>query len=133
MDLLGLLRCKPSIASALKRPTYKKMICFFPTLRWCAKLICLFMSHSFFRNQGGFIFSRKKRSTPARTKQRLERRMLRDRCKTCICDHLFQELPQNANGDLQNPQVGRSSLIKRCFGYLCHTSQELCKCLGVVQ
>ena len=39
-------------------------------------------------------------------KQRLEGRMLRDRCKTFISDHLFQELSQDVNDDLQNSQRG---------------------------
>ena len=36
--------------------------------------------------------------------------MLRDRGKTFISDHLFQELPQDANDDLQNSRGGRSTL-----------------------
>lgn len=53
-----------------------------------------------FGNQGGFILSKDKNSTPDRMKQSLERRMLRDSCKTFISDHVLQEFPQDANDDL---------------------------------
>lgn len=43
--------------------------------------------------------------------------MLCDRCKTSISDHLFQELSQDANNDLQNTQ-GRAQYPKRCLGYV---------------
>ena len=84
----------------------KNKICFFPTLRWCDTLICAFMSSSF-RKSGQFLpFQKHKTDCHNRMKQRLERRMLRDRCKTFISDHVFQELSQDANNDLQNPQEG---------------------------
>ena len=50
-------------------------------------------------------FPKPENTTPhKRMKQHLEGRMLRDRCKAFISDHLLQELPQDANDDLQNQQ-----------------------------
>ena len=83
-------------------------------------------------------FPKTKTARHKRMKQRLKGRKLRDRCKTFISDHLFQELPQDANNYLQNPQRGRSTLggifIRGMFlasvqSYLL----ELIECLGVLQ
>ena len=135
MELLGFIRCK-SIATALKGRTYKTWSAVFQKLRWCNKPICLFMSSSFSEIKAVSSFPKRKNSTPDRMKQRLERRMLRDRCKAFICDHLFQELPQDANNYLQNSH-GEAQHPKRFFGYVFWfpviPSQDLIECLGVIQ
>lgn len=67
-------------------------------------LISLFMANSFPEIKAVSPLPKMKNSTPHRMKQSLEDRMLRDRCKAFISDHLLQELPQDANDDLQNQQ-----------------------------
>lgn len=70
---------------------------------WQTTVICLFMSSSF--SEINSSFPKPENTTPhKRMKQHLEGRMLRDRCKAFISDHLLQELPQDANDDLQNQQ-----------------------------
>ena len=99
---------------------------------WQTTVICLFMS-SFF-SEINSSFPKSKNNTPHnRMKQHLEGRMLRDRWEAFISDHLLQELPQDANNDLENSQWGAVYLCFGCdFGFQSY-SQELIECLGVVQ
>ena len=82
-------------------------------------LISLFMANFFPEIKAVSPLPKMKNSTPHRMKQSLEDRMLRDRCKAFISDHLFQELSQDANNYLQNPQEGNtlSGFLVMFFGF----------------
>ena len=87
--------------------------------------------HVLFFSEIKVVSSFPKTTRHNRMKQRLECRMLCDRCKAFISDHLFQELPQDANNYLQNQQGGEycRPCLRDAFGF---HSNLLRGCLGVL-
>ena len=63
LDLLGLIVKKKQCKST-QRSNMQKMISFFPTVRWCDKLICVFMSSSFSEIKAVSSFPKTKTAPP---------------------------------------------------------------------
>ena len=109
MDLWDWLGVKAFYCKSTERPNIPKMNLLLSNNDMaCQTNLVVHVQHFF--GEIKVVSSFPKTTRHNRMKQRLECRMLRDRCKTFISDHLFQELPQDANDDLQNPQRGRSTL-----------------------
>lgn len=98
LDLLGLIVKKTMQEHSKVKHAKKYFLFSHSEMMWQTNLRVHVLL--IFGNQGGFILSKDKNSTPDRMKQSLERRMLRDSCKTFISDHVLQEFPQDANDDL---------------------------------